>query len=358
MTSYVKLFHPFLALIASATEHELAKYVQYLKEENKILRARIPGKQVHTTAEERQRLLKYGKPLGRAIEELITIVSPATFYRWCKAGAGQPKRQRGKGRPRKCQQLRELVLRIASETGFGYTRIIGELRKLGIKKISRQTVRNILKEEGIEPNPDRTSDSWDTFLARHGETLYGCDFFSVKTVTAKGIRELYMLVFLSMKTREVFVSPATEHLKSAWVCEQTQWFLDETADRGEKKPAVIMYDRDAKFSREFADTLKKSGVQANPLPKASPNLNGRTERFVGQIKSECLSRFILFGKRHLDHIVAEYVAYFNNQRSHSSRNNLPPCAQPPDEVATLGMDQIDVNSYVGGLVKSFERKAA
>ncbi|MEK6195462.1 MAG: hypothetical protein N2F24_14690, partial [Deltaproteobacteria bacterium] len=42
--------------------------------------------------------------------------------------------------------------------GFGYTRIIGELRKLGIKKISRQTVRNILKEEGIEPGPDRTSD--------------------------------------------------------------------------------------------------------------------------------------------------------------------------------------------------------
>jgi transposase InsO family protein len=119
-----------------------------------------------------------------------------------------------------------------------------------------------------------------------------------------------------------------------------------------------MYDRDAKFSRDFVDTLKKSGVQANPLPKASPNLNGRTERFVGQIKSECLSRFILFGKQHLDHIVAEYVAYFNNQRSHSSRNNLPPCAQPPDEVATLGMDQIDVNSYVGGLVKSFERKAA
>ena len=46
-----------------------------------------------------------------------------------------------------------MVLKIAEETGFGLTRIIGELRKLGITNISRQTVRNILKEHGIEPSP-------------------------------------------------------------------------------------------------------------------------------------------------------------------------------------------------------------
>jgi len=38
-----EIFHPLLALIASATENQLAKYVEYLKEENKVLRARIPG---------------------------------------------------------------------------------------------------------------------------------------------------------------------------------------------------------------------------------------------------------------------------------------------------------------------------
>jgi putative transposase len=61
-----------------------------------------------------------------------------------------------KGGQRKPRELRELVIHIAQTTGFGYTRIIGELRKMGIKKISRQTVRNILKEEGISPGPDRT----------------------------------------------------------------------------------------------------------------------------------------------------------------------------------------------------------
>ena len=141
-----RLFHPLLALIASATDKELAKYVEYLKHENKLLRARLP-KQVHTTHEERQTLLKYGKVIGRAIEELITIVSPATFYRWVRDEKnGKPKPKNPKGGQRKPKELRELVLAIAAETGFGLTRIIGELRKLGITSISRQTVRNILEE--------------------------------------------------------------------------------------------------------------------------------------------------------------------------------------------------------------------
>lgn len=40
------------------------------------------------------------------------------------------------------------------------------------------------------------------------------------------------------------------------------------------------------------------------------------------------------------------------------RDSLPPICKPPDEIDTVKRDQIDVKSYVGGLVKSFERKAA
>ena len=79
------------------------------------------------------------------------------------------------------------------------TRIIGELRKVGIKAISRQTIRNILKEEGLKPGPDRTSDCWDNFVKRHVETLWAVDFFSVKTVTVKGLQEMYLLAFLCLE---------------------------------------------------------------------------------------------------------------------------------------------------------------
>ena len=265
-----KIIHPLLALIASATDKELAKYVQFLKEENKILRSRVDG-QIHTKPEERERLLELGKELGRAIEELITIVSPKTFYRWIRERDGRKRKTNPKGGQRKPREIRELVIQIATTTNFGYTRILGELRKLGIKKISRQTVRNILKEEGIVPGPDRTSDSWTKFVERHKETLWACDFFSLKTVTPRGMRDLYVLVWLCVSSREVIVSTSTEHPNSAWVTEQAERFLSETSGR-EHSPALVMHDRDTKFTKEFTEALNRQGVRTNPLPKASPNL--------------------------------------------------------------------------------------
>ena len=102
----------------------------------------------------------------------------------------------------------------------------------------------------------------------------------------------------------------------------------------------------------------EKGVRTNPLPKASPNLNGRCERFIGTIKLECLRKFIIFGKRHLDYLVSEFSGYYNTRRAHMDRDHLPPLRKEPEEVVTLTLDQVEVKGYVGGLVKSFERKAA
>ena len=352
----VKIFHPLLALIASATNNELARYVEFLKEEHKILRARVPG-QIHTKPDERSRLVKLGKALGQAIEELITLVAPSTFYRWCREADSGKKKPNPKGGQRKPREIRELVIEIAKTTGFGYTRIIGELRKLGIKGISRQTVRNILKEEGIQPGPDRTTDCWDNFIKRHAETLWAVDFFSVKSITARGLQDLYLMAFLCLESREVIVSSSTEHPNSAWVVEQTKEFLDRTVHR-ELKPLIVMHDRDTKFTKEFTATLKAKDIRTNVLPVASPNLNGRVERFIQTIKYECLFKFILFGKQHLDHVVGEFMDYYNKQRAHMEREHLPPIREAPIEVVSLTRDKIEIRHYVGGLVPSFERKAA
>ena len=58
--------------------------------------------------------------------------------------------------------------------------------------------------------------------------LRGCDFFSVKAVTAKGIHDFYVMVFLCLQTLEVFVTESIEHPASAWVCQQTEWFVEQT----------------------------------------------------------------------------------------------------------------------------------
>ncbi len=160
-----------------------------------------------------------------------------------------------------------------------------------------------------------------------------------------------------METREVIVSSSTQHPNSAWVKGQTEAFIEQTADRTEK-PAIVMHDRDTKFTKEFVEVLKGKGIRTNALPVASPNLNGRVERFIQSIKRECLGKFILFGRRHLDHIAAEWVEYYNTRRSHMVREHLPPIREKPEDVIQIDRDQVAVRTYVGGLVKSFERRAA
>jgi hypothetical protein len=45
-------------------------------------------------------------------------------------------------------------------------------------------------------------------------------------------------------------------------------------------------------------------------------------------------------------------------RNTGPTGHLPPIRDIPEDVESLTMDQIEVKSYVGGLVKSFERRAA
>jgi putative transposase len=113
-----------------------------------------------------------------------------------------------------------------------------------------------------------------------------------------------------------------------------------------------------KYTARFTKLLEKNGLKPNPLPITSPNLNGRCEKFIGTIKAECLSRFIVFGKRHLDYLVSHFCEYYNKHRAHSGRNNLPPIREVPTEVASLSVDQVVVRSHVGGLIRSFDRQAA
>jgi putative transposase len=199
-----RVLHPLFALLASVTRQDLARQVAYLKAENKILWARLPD-QIMTTPQERRTLLRYGRKLGQQLKELMTIVSYQSFLRWVREAeahhSAKPSTAKRKpGRPRTPDDIRNLVLRLARENLWGYTRILGELRKLGIKSISRQTVKVILKENNLEPGPRRGEGTWDEFLRIHAQTLWQCDFVTKPMWTRKGLVDLYFLVFLHLGT--------------------------------------------------------------------------------------------------------------------------------------------------------------
>jgi hypothetical protein len=80
---------------------------------------------VEVTPRERQSLLKYRKKLGGKIRALITIVTPRTFLRWVQGDSPKKRRPSLPGRPRTDEDIRALVLRLARENDWGYTRILG-----------------------------------------------------------------------------------------------------------------------------------------------------------------------------------------------------------------------------------------
>ena len=87
------VMQPLLFLLAHSTHAELSRQVQYLRVENRILRDKLP-RSVRLTDRERQRLLRYGLPLGPAIKDNISVVTPRTFARWVN---GQERRGESPG---------------------------------------------------------------------------------------------------------------------------------------------------------------------------------------------------------------------------------------------------------------------
>ncbi|WP_339750378.1 hypothetical protein, partial [uncultured Rubinisphaera sp.] len=64
---------------------------------------------------------------------------------------------------------------------------------------------------------------------------------------------------------------STYRPNSAWVCRQTKMFNEQTRDRV-KRPAILIHDRDTKYTKKFRETVEAAGMKTNPLPKASPNV--------------------------------------------------------------------------------------
>ena len=95
-----------------------------------------------------------GAEFGHRIEDTLRFVSIKTYKR-------RPREQRG-GEPDRVDRrrvitdsIRALILRLAREdTGCGVRRIVGELKKMSLPS-SRSTVRRVLVDEGLLPDPDR-----------------------------------------------------------------------------------------------------------------------------------------------------------------------------------------------------------
>ena len=279
-------------------------------------------------------------------------VSPQTLLRWHRELVRRKwtyRHTRRPGRPRIAKEVTTLVLRLARENPrWGYPRIKGELRKLGIS-ISVSAICSLLRRHGLEPAPRREGPSWKEFLAQQAAGIIACDFFCVETVWLK---TLYVLFFIELSTRRVHLAGVTAHPNSAWVTQQARNLVLE--DRLAETRFLIR-DRDAKYSGPFDEVFRSEGARVIRTPIRAPRANAIAERFVRTARRECLDHILVLGERHLERILREYVRHYNKERPHRGLSLETPEPKPMPNDASGDIVRV---ARLGGLINEYHRIAA
>ena len=168
----------------------------------------------------------------------------------------------------------------------------------------------------------------------------------------------YFVVFLHLGTRRCWTSPCTVSPDSAWGSQQAKNFVMVAEDL-QLTPKYVMRDNDTKFTAQFDEVIKTSGAEVKRNTPLSPNLLAQVERFIQTLKVECLDKFVIVAERHLNYITREWRLHYNAERPHEARRHLPPgCESPPTAQETIRLKDIVCETRLGGMLKSYSRRAA
>jgi hypothetical protein len=184
-------FRFLLIAVAGWMNQRQLQVIDYLREENRVLREQLGGRRLRLSDDQRRRLAARAKRLGRRVlTQVATIVTPETLLAWHRKLIAQKYDGSGHRRPRRPRtpkQIEALAVRMAKENrDWGYERIQGALSNLG-HTLGRATIGDILRHHGVEPAPERNrKTTWKEFLSRHWELIVAADFFTVEVWTRRG----------------------------------------------------------------------------------------------------------------------------------------------------------------------------
>jgi len=332
--------------------------IEYLREENRVLKQQLGRRRLRLTDAQRRRLAVRGKAIGRrALSEVASLVTPDTILRWHRQLIAKKwtYKRRSPGRPRVMEVIADLVVRMARDNRrWGYTRIQGALQNVG-HRVGRTTISNILEKNGIDPAPERGKrTTWSQFLKAHWNVLAAADFFTVEVWGPRGLITFYVFFVIELATRRVDIAGITPGPSEPWMM-QIGRNLTDPLDGSLAEKRFLILDRDSKFSKAFRNLLKDAGVEVVRLPYRSPNLNAYAERFVRSIKDECLNRMIFFGERSLRKATREYAAHYHRERNHQGINNR---LIDPTDRAESASSAIECAQRLGGMLRFYHRATA
>jgi putative transposase len=349
---------PFELLITAVCgwlHREQADLIAFLREENRVLKARLRGRRLRLADDERRRLGELGNRLGRRLlAQVATVVTPDTILRWHRELVAR-KWTYGGARPSRAglqAHLRGLVVRMArANPTWGYTRIQVALKNVG-HRVGRSTIARILRAHGIPPGGQRAT-PWRTFVRAHWSALVAADFFTTEVWTTRGLVTYYTAFVIELQSRRVQVLGSTPYPDEAFVIQCLRQATSEP-DALLREGRILVCDRDPKWSRAVEQWLATTGVRVIRTPPCAPNCNAHAERFVRSVKEECLNRVVPLGECHLRRTLREFVTHYHRERNHQGlANELIDALAAQRPTGAVRRRQ-----RVGGILSHYYRSAA
>jgi transposase InsO family protein len=228
----------------------------------------------------------------------------------------------------------------AENPTWGTPRIRSELRLLGYT-VAKSTVDKYKVRHRKPP-----SQTWRTFLDNHVLDIVAVDFFTVPTAT---FRILFCFLVLRHHRRMVVHFSVTAYPTAQWIAQQIIEAFPE-----DETPRYMIRDRDSIYGDFFRQRVKHTGIEEVVIADRSPWQSPYVERLIGSIRRECLNHVIILNECHLKRIIADYLHYYHESRTHLSLGcnaPIPREAEPPERGRVIAIPQ------VGGLHHRYRRAA-
>jgi len=355
-----KLWLTLIGRVAYCVDKELYKAIDYLREQVRVLveHQEKQNKRIILTNHQRMRIAAKAKRLSRKmLEQCTELFTADTVMRWYSKHIAEKydgsRHRTSPGRPQITPEIIALVIRFKKENPrWGFQKITDQIEYLGFK-ISKTSVKNILIENGYDPEPDLTVRStWHEFLNSHWDVMTACDFFTIELLVGRKLIRCTVFFVIELATRKVFFAPIKPQPDGQYMKQIARMLTNN--DGFLKGKCYLIHDRDPLYRSEgFYDILQSSGIEPIKLPAKSPDLNSIAERFVKSVKSECLDHVILSSVQQLEYALCQYELYYHHERIHQSLGRIIEPKHELDDTA-----EIKCIERLGGLLKSYHRLAA
>ncbi len=337
------------------------KSLEYTIEENsvmrEVLRDKYNCKKIELTDEQKKRLAIKAINLNKHIlEDVVNIFQPSTILGWHRDLIG--KKYDSTGSPNGARRGPKItppevvaeVLKLARRNPeWGYERIADCMAYLGFK-ISESTVKRILLDHGLIPDPDQKHRvEWARFISSHKDVLAATDFFTVELLTEESIQRYMVLFFIDIGTRKVEIAGVQKDPDGPWMAQMARNQTD-AFDGFLLGKKYLIHDRDPLYTEQFSKIMKGSEITPKRLPGYRPVMNSFAESFVKTIKTECLNKLVLTSETQLRYVLKNYIYFYNHCRPHQGLGGrmIEPLPQDKD-------GEIVEFNHLGGLMRSYRR---